>query len=82
MDTYAPATDVDSVRERIKLAWSNYEFCNECGMPMVIETHGSRLWIECRSLRSLGGLRLFLSACMHDRYAIEGFDEAADQAAA
>lgn len=82
MDTYTPATDVDPLRERIKLAWSNYEFCNECGMPMVIETHGSRLWIECRSLRSLRGLRLSLSACLHDRFAIEGFDEATDQAAA
>ena len=61
MDTYTPATDVDPLRERIKLAWSNYEFCNECGMPMVIETHGSRLWIECRTLRSLSGLRLYLS---------------------
>jgi len=64
-------TNEDLARERIEMAWREYDVCHACGQPMTIEVVGSSLWIECASLRSLQGVRRRLSTRFHDRHQIE-----------
>lgn len=71
MNALTLSTDEDLARERIEMAWRDYNLCSGCGQPMTIEVHGNSLWIECASLRSLRGIRLRLAARFHDRHAIE-----------
>ena len=71
MNPLTMPNDEDRARERIEMAWREYNLCSGCGQPMTIEVHGNCLWIECGSLRSLRGIRLRLAARFHDRHAIE-----------
>ena len=71
MNLLTMPTNEDLARERIEMAWREYNLCGGCGQPMSIEAHGNGLWIECASLRSLRGVRLRLSARFHDRHPIE-----------
>jgi hypothetical protein len=82
MNPLTRPTGEDLARERIEMAWRDYPFCRGCGQPMTIEAHGSRLWIECASLRSLRGIRLRLTAGLHERHAIELPDDGMIPAAA
>ena len=76
MNLLTMPTSEDLARERIEMAWREYDFCRACGQPMTIEVHGGSLWIECASLRSLSGTR------MHDRHEIDLPDDGMVQAAA
>jgi hypothetical protein len=75
-------TNEDLARERIEMAWREYDVCHACGQPMTIEAVGSSLWIECASLRSLQGVRRRLSTRFHDRHRIELPDDEMIPAAA
>jgi hypothetical protein len=61
----------DKAREILESAISEAPRACACGRPMVINTHGDALWIECESLRAKSGFRLSLASGFHDRRAIE-----------
>jgi hypothetical protein len=82
MNLLTMPTTEDLARERIEMAWREYDFCRACGQPMTIEVHGGSLWIECASLRSLSGICLRLGTRMHDRHEIDLPDDGMVQAAA
>jgi hypothetical protein len=61
----------DRARDIIESALRDHHACADCGQPMGIAEHGSRLWIECASLRSRHGFRLMLAEAFHERHAID-----------
>lgn len=61
----------DRAREMIESALRDHHVCADCGEPMGIAEHGSRLWIECASLRSRHGFRRILAEAFHERHAID-----------
>jgi hypothetical protein len=71
MNDLTTRSEADRAREMIESAYRDHDLCAACGQPMGIVEHGSRLWIECVSLRSLHGLRLMLAEGFHERHAID-----------
>ena len=82
MNLLTMPTNEDLARERIEMAWREYDLCHACGQPMTIEVVGSSLWIECASLRLLQGVRRRLSTLLHDHHQIELPDDEMIPAAA
>ena len=71
MSDLTTRSEADRARETIEMAFREHHACADCGQPMGIAEHGSRLWIECTSLRSRHGLRLMLAEAFHERHAID-----------
>jgi hypothetical protein len=71
MSDLTTRNEADRARETIEMALRDHRACADCGQPMGIAEHGSRLWIECASLRSRRGLRLAIAEAFHERHAID-----------
>jgi len=71
MNDLTTRNEEDRARETIEMALRDHHACADCGQPMGIAEHGSRLWIECASLRSRHGLRLAFAEAFHERHAID-----------
>jgi ribosomal protein S27AE len=71
MSDLTTRSEADRARDTIESALRDHHACAECGQPMGIAEHGSRLWVECGSLRSRRGIRLMLAEAIHERHAID-----------
>lgn len=81
---YGLMTTTEAVRahEAVDRAFRDHTHCRMCGESMRLDDHGDRLWIECASLRSRRGIRLWIEQGLHDRHRIDLPETGLDLAAA
>jgi hypothetical protein len=64
-------TDATRAREAVDRAFREHTNCRMCGEAMRLDERNGGLWIECASLRSRTGLRLWIEQGLHDRHRID-----------
>jgi hypothetical protein len=67
----AKSEDQDMAREILESLIAEAPEVCACGRPMTVASLGTRVSIECESLRGKSGLRLAIASGLHDWRAVE-----------